>query len=1292
MNTQLDSNQPLNPSGDPTQFRREAQTHYWRGVGMLALTGLGAYGVARYQPFLRAMPERVAGALMREPTMLGYGFWETGLARSATEYARMMGLGTHASGLPRWRWIDMMMEVAKRAEEISPSQMLRTFGLYEHLMPFATRRGVTMRFTGQQAVDQLQYLRALTGKTLDETSAAMRGLTLAEGKLWLGAPGEGEVILEHAHLMMRKYVPRGSAGMVEEAAHFGRLAATYEQVIGRGERLLRPVRTGLFEGRAAGRIVGPTEEAVSSFLIAGGQTRWQAIKRYGSATTRMWTQRFFRLMDDPFLGMLEILGHYDRDAVQITRFEKLRARLGGYRFGLGGKYTGTTMEMFGRWLLPERMAAHPITGKPFWRPGILAMAIGLPFAYHAVSEFLAQHGEGTIAEAGLPGIAAEVSERAMMARAAIGRATGLQRFVAWQEEAAPESTKWTTALGLPLAGGLIGAFGGYMTRFAASMAGDPVRALQAARRASRLPGFLGRIIRRPLGRTGRWGTIGLLAGLALEAPFLPGVIARAIGGEKTPEELEDIYAGREEVPVRRGRWWIFGRRAFEGERPEYFIPHWTVRARTRAKQEALFGGDEEAGWFFKALKQTPLLQDIVDPYYFEKLHYKDRPYPVTGPSDLGLGPLDPIYKATIGKVLKPVRYMHREEWAPEGEPVEWEPRPPLAPVPELGGEAPYEPREPYTATELARQTAEYYSEAIGIIGWIGRLLARGAFGDVTPYDVRPRMETAAEIASVKRSYWDLSLGDPFGTTEAYRRLNPRKNRGQYWNPLRNQMPEWLPGEEYFINFRTGDPYAKIPRGEFRLPGPGYAALHPELEGIDAENYPEYYRFKILADVAPYSAEYKYYSKRMSELSEERVLNQEQIQNVKRIRTQVREAKNRKRFYEYKTEAEMQELDIAQRGLASWWETATHLGETPVEQIIFPPIAPMGKFVHQRTALEDYERAQIYGTDLSFWNRLWENFLRPGIYSFARVAGYEGVPEHIREKRDVEEYFDKLEYVKNLRLEEEAEDAGDTKAAAEYRQKRKATMAGMNPYGNPLFVLRAMPKRERDYWKAFTAETDPEAQARILELVPEDVGEAYRAIWLRKAAQALAKQAQTDEMSAKDRAEAEQLMKYVKADMERQGQPITPELAAEFHDAVEAGKAEPHQYADWYRRKELETFFTTHRLPGPKWIGWDPRVDLEDIKMKYVRQEGYDFHDFDLWEDRLYAMTRKPYIDESTYDLQMGDYQERPEDVQRRLRDMLGFYEPSRMTLIPEMNGGRTRIRIRDNQQPVLNQAISRARF
>ncbi len=1281
----LSANQPVNT---PYNYKREAQASYARGVGALAFSGLAA-GVA-YRYGTSAMPRGFTETFFQNPRMLGWGFTEatgTGL-KSSLVYARKFGLGEWASGIPKFRWADLAMNFAKTLEEVSPSQIGRTFGLYEHLVPFATRKGVTFRYTGQQAVEQQQYLSSLAGKHLQKREL-LGGVTLQEGKLYLekGLKGKRETLLESAHLMMRRYVPRGGAG--EEFYHFGRIAPAYEEVITGGRRVLPSARAGLETG------IGATP----SFMIGGGKTGKQAAWRYWQATTRTWSQRFFKLMDDPFLGMMEVLAPEQYSGARGTlgsalgSLSKAWKKVGFQgRFGLGGVYTGSTASMFGRWLRPERMTAGPFVtkvGGSHWRVGAAAALIGIPLAYNLSDQFLAGFGGG-----GIPGLAAAAYQGTMNVRAhTLGRVFGpLARA---QERVAPGSTSFGTALALPLAGGLTGAFVGYAHRVGASIAGEPTAALESARTLRKLPGMLGRFIKKPFSRTGRFGMVGIAAGLALAAPMLPGILARVLGGLETPEELRELYTGKKEVAIMTSRWWTFGRTPFSGKKPEYYAPHWTVRAQERIGDKALFAGDEN--WLFKAIKKTPLLQDIVDPYYLEKLHYYDRPYPITGPSDLGMGVFDPLYKATVGRIFKPVRYMHEGEWRSEdGSPTAWEPRPMLAPDPQLGGQAPYKPRDPYAMDQLAKQTLDYYSDAIGIVGWLGRLTTRAAVGELTPYDVRPELETGARMASIKRAYWDASLGDPMGITEAYRRLNPRRDRGQYYSPIANRMPEWLPGEQYFLNFRTGDPYGKVPRGEMRLPGPGYAALNPELEGVAPEDYPAFHRFSILADVAPYSSEYKDYNRRMSTMAKDGILSQQERDQVKTIRKQVRSVKERKKFAEYMTEEELAEQDtgVVGRAMADYWDIVSRLEKSPVgvvEQVMFPPIAPMGKLVHRRTALEDYEQAQVYGTDLSFWNRVWDNFARPGIWRFANVMGYEGVPPHVRRLRDTEEYFDKLDYIKNLRLHRAAMDLGDADSAQRYREKTKETMTGMNPYGNPLWILRAMPKRERDYWVSFKEEDDPEKQARILELVPDGIKEVYRAAYMQRASKDVRRVSKKAGYTKEDQETAEGVMDYISADMQRQGQPFGPELAIDFARAVDKGAAKPHRYADWYRQKEVEAYFQSHRLPDESWIGWDPRTDLEDVKLNFVRQEGYDFHDYDLWEDRLYAMTRKPYLAEATDQLDM-DFAESPENTQEKIRHLLQSYDPGIFSVIPTLNGGKIEMVVEDDQSDRVQRAIGLARL
>jgi hypothetical protein len=82
------------------------------------------------------------------------------------------------------------------------------------------------------------------------------------------------------------------------------------------------------------------------------------------------------------------------------------------------------------------------------------------------------------------------------------------------------------------------------------------------------------------------------------------------------------------------------------------------------------------------------------------------------------------------------------------------------------------------------------------------------------------------------------------------------------NEIPNTAASWLPGDDYYTNFHNGDPFLKVPEGYARLPGAGYAALHPELKDVNPEDYPDIHKMAILADVAPYSREYHTYRQKI----------------------------------------------------------------------------------------------------------------------------------------------------------------------------------------------------------------------------------------------------------------------------------------------------------------------------------------------------------------------------------------------------------------------------------------------
>lgn len=89
------------------------------------------------------------------------------------------------------------------------------------------------------------------------------------------------------------------------------------------------------------------------------------------------------------------------------------------------------------------------------------------------------------------------------------------------------------------------------------------------------------------------------------------------------------------------------------------------------------------------------------------------------------------------------------------------------------------------------------------------------------------IEDSSYAYSFNKSFWDENLGGFGGdASEIFRRFVQKRNTGtEYVNPIRNTMPSWMPGRNYFTDFKHGDPYSKIDNGEERLPGEGYERLY-----------------------------------------------------------------------------------------------------------------------------------------------------------------------------------------------------------------------------------------------------------------------------------------------------------------------------------------------------------------------------------------------------------------------------------------------------------------------------------
>lgn len=66
--------------------------------------------------------------------------------------------------------------------------------------------------------------------------------------------------------------------------------------------------------------------------------------------------------------------------------------------------------------------------------------------------------------------------------------------------------------------------------------------------------------------------------------------------------------------------------------------------------------------------------------------------------------------------------------------------------------------------------------------------------------------------------------------------------------------------------------------------------------------------------------------------------------------------------------------------------------------------------------------------------------------------------------------------------------------------------------------------------------------------------------------------------------------------------------------------------------------------------YDPALDYQDVQLKIIEQEGYDAHDFNLFDDRAALLWRKPYVDGAVRELTSGE--ERSADQLRRAVEQL----------------------------------------
>lgn len=987
------------------------------------------------------------------------------------------------------------------------------------------------------------------------------------------------------------------------------------------------------------------------FVIVGGASKKSTVATWARAYGRFSLEIGAKSLDNP-LGFLEeyldMTGLNNSKLVKNKYFQTAKG-FTNFKLGTGGVYNISSAEMMKK--IGKNLAIKGAAG-----------VVGLNIIDATLD---ALTPDSSVWSSGLVAGMADTFMKAHVKFAELW-SDNFQDLKKSQENSAPESTKLSTLIGVPLAGAMTGANLAFFKRMRDTATKGLEQSSTIHTAEQRLGGLLGKAADKVginiVGNTlSRYSKVGALLGATLTLPFLPGAL---VG--KSSEELRQEYSGEKEVAIRKDRGWLAGGTEYEGGQIKYFRQNLLRTIASDAKTKTLYGDRETKRRLDPVFNPIKYLRN---PYRFEEMHQEDMPFPVWG-MDVSYGSvLGQLYKGTIGELIKPT-VIHPEvlklqsEANPNlvlgvkgeiakgiSETISGKNSKTLSKLSAGNGEENSDTSiaivdsDAYTTPENERKevksliadglmlranaptvsvldrtlagTTASLSDFTGLKGFTSSLLLGAANLDPTE-QLRPELEVSGSSTNFSGTLSDANLGDMLGFGEFSRRLIPQSAavKRDTINPMRNQVaPDWLPKNEtkYYKNFERGNYYSHMENGEYLLPGSkGFETLNPELKGVDPNNYPLVYQYKILQNVARGSSEHiavkKYLAEHLDELSEKEkdVFFEAYGQDTERD--------VQKRFTDYKTRSEKSNMGVIGLTQNAIWESFSHL-ESPLEPLT--PFRPMAKFVHQRTAVEDYIKTQLMGSDVGIWTNPYSHFLKPTLNRLADSGSIDQFkPKEAIEKENIDTYFDKLSLVKAIKT-------NDT-----YDIERNITALsylGINDPGSMKRFKSALPEGQSAYVETFSQEKDKKKRNQILSLVPKDIGRAYQSIWSNIDIYDQAIMRGKDPNKALEEEylkDSKKLKSAFSIDITRQDRETIHNQASTLANDEDKKRFEQYQEAKLIRLKAAQKEATeyvenqTGSLPSDNWIGWDPRLTIDDIKLKTLTIGREDIHRFGYWQKDL----------------------------------------------------------------------------
>jgi len=355
-----------------------------------------------------------------------------------------------------------------------------------------------------------------------------------------------------------------------------------------------------------------------------------------------------------------------------------------------------------------------------------------------------------------------------------------------------------------------------------------------------------------------------------------------------------------------------------------------------------------------------------------------------------------------------------------------------------------------------------------------------------------------------------------------------------------------------------------------------------------------------------------------------------------------------------------------------------------EKIAHLDLPLMTKFLNVRSPLESYIREEVYGVRWAGWEHPWSQWIRPTYEAYiarnpflaalsgATLGGFLGhfvfgrrgkwgaligglttflgslwrtayeefsgtprwIPERVQRRREIEEYFDILKYLKYRGLYEYAR----REAAREGIDVEELIEGAQADLERRRFLRNVLEKRKREIFLATGDRFHPlikeinqqlnmleASAAKYVELSPWAAAALYYYQQYTSTVYGFEPGAPyTNILRALPTYEREYFIEFAQAtspEERRQILELVPPAHRRIYESLWGMRVE--------RRVPLEEYFKTHYLPSPEWIGWRPEVNLEDVKVKVVQNEAMDIHDFDLWPSdvKRAELSRAPVLRE-----------------------------------------------------------------